>query len=458
MKIRARLTLSFLVTVSAIILLIFAFIYGAAYVYSKQNFNERLYNKALTTAILLMKVDEIDSSLLKTIDKAQQDVLLNEKVVVYNDSGQEIYTNNDLIEVHLTPEEIREIKRKKSHRFVQNKYTVSGIYYTDRYNRAVVIAAAIDKSGDDLLRQLLLMLSLSYLFSLLVVAVTGWFYVGRALEPITNIVKKVANLSPVEKSERLPVATEQDEISTLIKTFNGLFDKLEDSFKLQKNFVANVSHEINNPLTKIKSQIEVSMMQNRNEDQYRKVMHSILEDANDLTVLLQNLLQFSKISSGHEMPLAPFRIDELLFDVRQAVVQNNSAYKVTMEFESVPNDEAQLVVTGNKALFAIALKNITENACKFSINHTAKVVLSATDGIIISIIDNGPGIAPTDLPHIFEPFYRSPSMESVKGYGIGLALAHRIMQAHGLQLQVKSFAGQGATFYINFSNKVLTKG
>lgn len=458
MKIRTRLTLSFLVTVSAIILLIFAVIYGAAYVYSKQSFNERLYTKALTTAILLMKVDEIDSSLLKTIDKAQQDVLLNEKVVVYNDSGQEIYTNNDLIEVHLTPEEIQEIKRKKNHRFIQNKYTVSGIYYTDRYNRAVVIAAAVDKPGDDLLRQLLIMLSLSYLFSLLVVAVTGWFYVGRALEPITTIVKKVANLSPVEKSERLPVATEQDEISTLIKTFNGLFDKLEDSFKLQKNFVANVSHEINNPLTKIKSQIEVSMMQNRNEEQYRKVMSSILEDANDLTVLLQNLLQFSKISSGHEMPLAPFRIDELLFDVRQAVVQNNSSYKVNMEFESVPTDEAQLVVTGNKALFAIALKNITENACKFSTNHIAKVVLSAMDGITISIIDNGPGISPADLPHIFEPFYRSPSMESVKGYGIGLALAHRIIQAHGLCLQVKSLPGTGAMFYINFSNKVLTKG
>ncbi|MCS6935703.1 MAG: HAMP domain-containing histidine kinase [Chitinophagales bacterium] len=458
MKIRARLTLNFLIAVSAIILLIFAAIYSAAYFYTKQNFNQRLYNKALTTAILLLKVEEVDSSLLKTIDKAQRDVLLNEKVVVYNDSGMEIYTNNDLIELELTPEDLQTIKRKKNHRFTYNDYTVTGIYYTDRYNRAVAVAAAMDKAGDELLEMLRVMLLFSYLLSLGVVAVTGWFFVGRALSPITNIVNKVATLSPVERSERLPVANEDDEINTLVKTFNGLFDKLEDSFKLQKNFVANVSHEINNPLTKIKSQIEVSMMQNRDEAQYRRVLQSILEDANDLTILLQNLLQFSKITSNQEMPLAPFRIDELLFDVRQSVMRNNALYKVNIEFTKLPVDESELVINGNKTLFGIALKNITENACKFSEDNTALIELSGANGVTVTITDKGPGIAAADLPHIFEPFYRSPSMVSVKGYGIGLALAHRILQAHGIRLQVKSEKGKGSSFFFTISNKVLING
>lgn len=450
MKIRSRLTLNFLFTVSAIILLICVGIYVTAYFYTKQNFEDRLYAKALSTTVLLMKVQEIDSALLKTIDKAQQDLSLNEKVVVYNDSGIEIYTNNDVFELEIPESRIQEIKNRKAIRFTQGDYTVMGLYYTDPYNRVVAIAAGINEQGRELLYRLSVVLYFSFLFSIIVVAVTGWLFVGRALKPMSSIINKVATLSPVERSERLPVNRENDEISSLVKTFNGLFDKLEDSFRLQKNFVANVSHELNNPLTKIKSQIQVSMMQHKGNPEYYRLLDSILEDVDDLTALLQDLLQFSKLSSQNQIPRAPFRIDELLFEVRDTLLQQNPGHSIQLRFSNAPANDEQLLFTGNKALITVALKNIIDNACKFSPDHTAIVSLDAADGLKVLVSDNGPGIPAGDLPHIFEPFYRSPSMESVKGYGVGLALAQRIFMAHNLKINVQSVEKQGTTFLLIF--------
>ena len=292
-----------------------------------------------------------------------------------------------------------------------------------------------------------------FLVSVLLVTIAGWFFVDKSLEPISSIIKKVVTLSPVEHSERLPVISEKDEISALITTFNDLFDKLEDSFRLQKNFIANVSHEINNPLTKIKSQIEVSLIQKRDHESYQQTMYSVLEDVNELIDLIQDLLRLSKLMAQSPIVYAPVRIDELLFDVRDALLEANPTNIINIEIPQVPQSEQDFIFSGNKHLLSVAFKNIIENACKFSKDKTAYVKLDITENSIsASVTDSGPGIPSADLPHIFEVFYRSPSMEVVKGYGIGLALANRIVKAHHGVIKVDSVLGVGSTFTIQFVN------
>ena len=454
MKIRTRLTINFTVLVMAIILAGSVITYLAVSSYHEQEFRKHIYAKSLTTTELLLKVVQIDSAKLKTIDRAQYDLMVNENISVYDSTNREIYTNNDTIYFKVYPALFQEIKQKKELWYTEGPYKIVGIYNPDRFKNYIVIGGAIDKEGEALLKALRYILLTILLVSVLIVTITGWFFVGNSLQPISSIIGKVATLSPVEHSERLPALTEKDEIAALISTFNDLFDKLEDSFRLQKNFVANVSHEINNPLTKIKSQIEVSLIQQRDQESYQQTMLSVLEDVNELIDLIQDLLRLSKLMAQSEIVFAPVRIDELLFDVRDSLLAANPGYLVNIEIPFVPPSEEQFVFKGNRHLMSVAIKNIIENACKFSKEKTAWVNLGvAEESISVAVRDNGPGIPASDLPHIFEVFYRSPSMEVVKGYGIGLALANRIVKAHQFSIHVESVLGVGTNFVVRLNSQ-----
>jgi len=452
MKIRTRLTINFTVLVMGIIFAGSVITYLAVSTYHEQEFRKHLYAKSMTTTELLLKVDLIDSAKLKTIDRAQYDLMENENISVYDSTNREIYTNNDTVYFKVYPALFEEIKSKKELWYTEGPYKIVGIYNPDRFRNYIVIGGAIDKEGDALLKALRYILSGILLISVLIVTITGWFFVGNSLEPISSIINKVITLSPVENSERLPELTEKDEIAALIATFNDLFDKLEDSFRLQKNFVANVSHEINNPLTKIKSQIEVSLIQKRDHESYQQTMLSVLEDVNELIALIHDLLRLSRLMAQSEIVYAPVRIDELLFDVRDDLLFANPGYQIKIEIPNIPLSEEQFIFKGNRHLMMVAFKNIIENACKFSVDKTAYVNLDISPGgISIAVRDSGPGIPASDLPHIFEVFYRSPSMEVVKGYGIGLALANRIVKSHQFAIHVDSVLGVGTTFVVKIS-------
>ena len=453
MKIRTRITLYFAVLVTFLIVIRSSVNYALIKDYTNDVFYTRLKDKANIAADLLFNVNKLDSVVAKAIRKSTNNQFENQNITIYDSTNKKIYSNRD--RVRFTPSKylFEKIRENKFVYYRKGAYKAVGIYYTDSLNKAVVMIGSVDKNGDALLKQLLLTNLITIFFAIALSLILGWLFARNALSPIVEVVDKVATLSPVEKSERLSVSTEKDEITNLVVTFNKLFDRLEDSFLLQKNFVANASHELFNPLTKIKSQMEVSLLQNHDSESYKKAMQSILDDLNELIVLVHNLLNFSTIQSGSAIAYSPIRLDELLFEVQGNIQSHYPHYIIQISFGALPDKDDYLIVRGNKTLLDNALKNIIENACKFSSDKTASINLSIYEQeIVLSVTDNGPGISESEIPFIFEPFYRSPSMESVKGFGIGLALAYRIFRAHNFSIQVKSTLNMGTTFIIKFTN------
>ncbi len=453
MKIQNRLTIYF----AALVVILFtgrsAVNYTSVRNYTEKRFYERLQERAMTTADRLLKVNRIDSSLLKEIDLSQYDALAGENISIYDSTFKEIYSSNDTIFFATSPGLFQSIRDNKYLRYSEGPYKVLGIYYTGFPHGIYITAGAIDDDGTALLEHYRTTLLLTFLGSILVSIIMGWFFVGRVLKPIAAIVQSVATLSPVEHSERLPGLTEKDEIAKLVETFNRLFDKLEDSFKLQKGFVSNASHELFNPLTKIKTQLEVSLMQDRDGETYRQTMRSVLEDLNDLIIMVQDLLDFSKMQADYQVTHQPLRIDELLFDVRDHLLGQHPHYRIHIDFINPPQSEEWFIINANRQLLFTAIKNIVENACKFSPDNSASLNLVFNDAITsLTISDKGLGIPEKEIARIFEPFYRSSNSESVKGFGIGLALTHRILVAHNFAVKVQSVVGAGTTFTIQFSN------
>lgn len=453
MKIRTRLTLYFVLLVTALMVSRAIVNYYYLQEFTNKKFYARLHKKLSASTDLLLKDKDINARLISVIEEQQKNLFPGENITIYNADNKKIYTNSDTISFKISAQLFNEIKRKKYVTYSEGSYKIIGLYYTDANDNAVIIAGAKDEEGDEFLHQIRYIQTITVVVSLLLTVILGWIFIRNALSPISSIISQVSTLSPVKHSQRLPALTEKDEIADLIQTFNKLFDKLENAFGAQRNFVTTASHELFNPLTKIKSQLQVSLLQPRDNGYYRQTIESVNEDLDELTAMLQDLLNFSRLESYYSIERAPFRIDEMIFEVCDKIRSQSPASHIKLHF-CVPSENNDLfIVTGNKALLSIAIKNIIENACKFSPDKSASIRLDIEGKTVaISIIDNGPGIPQEDIPHIFEPYYRSPSTETTKGFGIGLALAHRICKAHQIPLQVQSTPQSGTTFTIRFSN------
>jgi two-component system heavy metal sensor histidine kinase CusS len=261
----------------------------------------------------------------------------------------------------------------------------------------------------------------------------------------------VGAIFPRNRDERLVIEKENDEISRLSTTINRLLDRVAESFRLQRMFVANVSHELKNPLTQISSQLEVSLLNQREPEAYQRTIRSVLEDVNELSTLTHELLQLSQVNQDDAAGLLTdqVRMDEIVWDIRDEVSAISPSYRIKVTFGALPDDSDQLTIQGNKTLLATALKNLTENACKFSNDGCAIIQVNFDlDRVEISVQNTGEPIPAQDIPYIFEPFYRSHQTADVRGYGVGLSLVERIIRLHQGQIKVTSVNGKPTVFKI----------
>jgi len=444
-QIRTRLTLQFTVLVSTIVLLSFFAIYFFTKQFTEQDFSRRLREKAITAAILLIKVEQVDTILLKVIDRAKRDNLYRESIRVYDEAAKEIYFSGDTVKLGINQQLFQEVKAEGEQRLKYKEYTVAGIPFKDRGKEYVIIASAEDVIGFNRLVDLQRILVAFFIISVILVFISGWIYAGRALRPIKSIIHEVQNISPQNLSQRLEESPHPDEIGKLIFIFNGLLTRLEKAFQLQKMFVSNVSHELKNPLTNITSQLEVTLLNERSKEEYRETIESVLEDIKGLNHLSNSLLDLARLTrESDSFTMSKVRLDEVLWDTRESINAIDPQYKVEVKILEMPEDENRLYVNGNPYLLKIAFQNIIENACKFSDDGKAQVTLTCKkDDLIVQISDQGPGIEEKDLENVFQPFFRTDATSKVKGYGVGLPLTQRIISIHKGKISIESKPGMG---------------
>lgn len=450
MTIRNRLAFRFTGLVSAILLLTFVSIYAFCWYFIASDFYRRLDRKANSLGEMLIR-HRLDAQLIRQLSRIRKDQLPNQKIIVFDRQDSLIYETNDAVQLDISPRTLATIRQQKRREFRQDEYYVCGIRFMTASGQYVVVASAENTYGDVFLRQLLWALISLFILSIGITAFSGWFFAGDALRPMQRIDQILNAIFPQNRTERLPVSPEDDEISRLSMTINRLLDRIAESFRLQRMFVANVSHELKNPLTQISSQLEVSLLNQRGPEAYQQTIRSVLDDVTNLSELTHELLQLSQVSQDNTDGLLTddVRIDELIWDIRDEVHAINPRYQVSVDLGELPDDPEHLTVRGNKTLLCTALKNLIENACKFSSDGHANVHINfSSQTLQVSITNDGPPILDTDLPYIFEPFYRSRQTADVHGYGVGLSLVERIIRLHDGQITVSSAPGQPTAFFM----------
>jgi signal transduction histidine kinase len=328
--------------------------------------------------------------------------------------------------------------------------------YTSRKNNEYVVVAE-DKPDYSKLVQLKNILFISTLFTSLIVAFGGWFFAGQSLRPVNRIIHEVTDILPNDLSKRLKTDENHDELSQLIITFNLLLDRIENAFKTEKGFISNVSHELKNPIAAIRTQIQYAENKERSTGEYKQILTSLQEDINAMSNTIEKLLQLARVHSNlAPLHLSRVRLDEVVYQARHSVIQANAHYKIKIEMKDLPADEEGLFIDGNESLLKLAIMNLMENGCKFSMDHSCTTLLDFSDSpsLILEVQNRGKLIPADDRDKIFHPFYRSPNNSMIKGSGIGLSLVKSIVELHNLGIKVLSDDEEGTRFIVRFKKSL----
>jgi signal transduction histidine kinase len=380
------------------------------------------------------------------------ELLPNKSVDIFDSFGNLYYKykTSDLDSTGSTNDIVKSAVLNGQHFYKVGGREALAVNYAEAGNHFVVVVAAYDHDGWTMLKQLKRIFLVSLLVGMIISLIAGHFFSSQLLKPVATIIREVKDISSHNLSNRIKAGASQDELSQLANTFNDLLDRLQEYFNAQRRFISNASHELSTPLTSISSQLEVTMQRQRSIDEYQEVIQSVHEDVVQMRQLTKSLLEIAKTGSEGSIELHEIRIDEVLFKVMGDITKIDADYRVELNFRDTGESDRSFLVFGNIDLLYIAIKNIVENGCKYSIDNTARVDLSFTNNdTIIEVTSTGKPIEKDEMEKIFQPFYRSVTSEGKSGFGLGLALAKRIIGLNKGSLSVHSNKESGTTFTIS---------
>ena len=444
MKISTRLSLTVSIIVSAIFLVFSLVIYKFSSEHRQNVFKERLKQRVLITEKLFLEKDSFSPKELETITDQFLHTLPEETEAVINFDDETILIYQEKYGTDLW----KKISSEETVYFNLKKTAGMSRIFKIKGHNYLVVVTALDNIGLENLAFLKTLLILLALIGIPVISASSFIMNYRAFLPLSEKIEKANTISATNFNQRLMVYDSGDEIDQLAIAFNNLLDRLEASFNSQKSFIRNASHEIKNPLTAIMGEAEITVSKTRTSDQYIESLNIVLAQAERLNITLNNLLQLSNISSNEgEFKLVKINIQDLLFKIKSDYNFVNPENKIVIQVIKLDDK----TVFGNEQLLKSAITNLIDNACKFSANQEVLINFSVLKPMLnLYISDNGIGISEEDKELILSPFYRGKNALKIKGSGVGLALASKIISIHKGTLQIDSKLDTGTNITVSF--------
>ncbi|NIJ53320.1 sensor histidine kinase [Dyadobacter arcticus] len=454
MKIKNRIALQFTLLVAAVLLLFSVAIYSVSEHYRQEEFYDRLKSRAQTTCRLLVKVKGIDKDLLKTIDQNTLSEMLDEKVLIFDSSNELIYSSVDDKLLTYEKELLNEVKQLEFMEFHQGENEVIGLLYQEGDEPLVVLASAYDTFGHSKLDNLRSTLLWGLLAGIGVTIVLGIYFAGNALRPISRINEQVSLITAQNLSQKLDEGNRKDEIAQLAINFNTVLYRLNKAFEQQKSFVSHASHELRTPLAALKSEIQLGQRFTKNNPDLEEVFTNLFSDTERLISITNNLLFLARSYENiGTMKMLPIHVEDLVFLAKEELLSAHPDYSVVIDYESIPENANETVIKGNEELLKRVFSNLLDNACKYSPDHQAHIMISSNNkSCIVKVKDLGIGISQEDIPHIFNPFFRSSNTSQLPGFGIGLSICQRIVELHHGEISVASEIGKGSEFQVQLNH------
>ena len=395
MKIGSKIALFYtLISVLTTVIIIAVF-----YIFSTQYINKLyasyLREKAYLTAQKHWEKDEVDEQSYQIIQRKYDELLPEAHEILLNmDSLSEV---RDTLNKYLTQHQQALLLAGQDSIPFSFKYKDqlgAALYYPDNEGNFIVLVMSRNAYGTEIKEHLLLLSIFLILASSVLIFFIGKIYSGRILVPLQHILKELKRIRTNSLNRRLKTTGNNDELEDMIKTLNSMLDRLDSAFKAEKSFVSHASHELNNPITAIQGECEISLLKERSTGEYIESLQRISSESKRLSSLIRHLLFLSR----QEEELLKNNIEEIILaDILKELTASDERIHLHLE-----ETDPQMTVKANPYLLKIALKNIIDNACKYSDKEVNVTLYREQQQVILDIEDRGIGIPQEEIEHILK--------------------------------------------------------
>jgi heavy metal sensor kinase len=285
--------------------------------------------------------------------------------------------------------------------------------------------------------------------------VGGYTLARRALSPVERMVDVANRITATDLHQRVEVLNPNDELGRLAQTLNALIDRLQKAIEEMRRFTADAAHELRTPLAVLRSGIEVALRSPRSAEEYRQALEAAADEANRLTRLADQLLFLSRQAAGMmQLDRDEMRLDALVKDVAEQFAGRSQEAGVTLAVEPLE----PFTVRGDDIRLSQVFYNVLDNAIKYTPRGGRVSVRGrAVDHRVeIQVEDNGIGIPPSHVSHVFKRFYRVEQSRNSErgGSGLGLSIAQSAVEAHGGSISIESTPGGGTVVSIRLPTEL----
>ncbi len=441
------------------------FYYNINY-YIRKEFLQRLEDEAFTTAKLVESFQEKSYDILKQIDANTVDKSMEEHEIVLNEAGNILYESheneeegqNEEIdeenEIIYTAELLTEIKQKGKYQQQFGDFQMLGYYFTGKEfpKPLYVFISAKDVIGVDQRSNLKMTMLWSVLVTIIVIALTIALIIRWLSAPYTQFAEIIARTNENNLHVQIPENYSIDHLQTVAHSYNRVLRRLSKAFEQQHYFIQQASHELRTPVSLILSEIEAAQKKEPNAENYQLVLNSLQHDTERLTQLINSLLMLYKTNDlNMEAQFPETRIDEILYRATDEFAILQPECKIKIDFDSFPEDESSFFVKGHTLLLKSVFLNLLENGCKYSDNNKVSAWFDfGKEKNTITFYNNGKTLSEAEASHIFEPFYRAQNTNKRKGFGLGLSVTKRILDAHKMEIRYFVTKRGGNAFEISW--------
>ena len=444
-----KITILLIFSISLILVFLGASVYYFLSTYSYANFYKRLEARVSVTEKYHFETNKKDAQVLKNIREEHLELLSDEKEYILYFPN--VNSMKRLADMHSLPinflnliytQQFANFQKDETFYHGKKRENKKGFYF-------VIVSATNYYNTHHLILLKKVLFAGGFISILIIIYLTNLFS-KRFFNPINKIITKVNSISTNNIHLRLDENKNTIEINRLTTTFNNLLNRIEIAFETNKNFISNASHEFGTPLTAIIGEADVALLKDRTLDEYKETLEKILKQSERLNKISQSLLLLAQIGyKENKLNYTVLRTDELILQANEIMNQLIPKNHIKIDFDLLPENPKKLKVLGNKELLILAMTNILTNACKYSSNKPVIVSLASTNNEIVMIFkDQGIGIPESELPFIFDPFYRASNTEAYDGYGIGLSLTKNIIKIHKGELIISSVLHKGVTIQV----------
>lgn len=339
-------------------------------------------------------------------------------------------------------ERMETVRQVGQYRYVRTR--VDWVHGSPYLVRVGTYTTGLDESLSGLMQLLTVMAAVLSVIT----PIAAWWLAGRATKPLGSILRTAERLSPTRLGDRLPVRGTPDELDLLAKTINGLLDAVARHVDTQEQFVADAAHELRGPLAALQSSMEVALARGRVTPAEQEAFSDMLEAARHLSKVANDLLMLAEV--GHSVKPG----HDVAVDLGAVAHQSVAMFSGVAEEQGVALSvaaTAPAAVHGDPIDLRRLISNLLDNAIRYTPPGGAVrvQVVSAAETAILTVSDSGSGIAPGDLEHVFDRFYKADPSRTHGGgrrsSGLGLAICRSIVHICGGTIGIESRLGQGTT-------------